>query len=68
MKKGYPRGITFYISIFNRSHAGLAASTVATEASAHIAATPGRSAGSEGRSNGEGKGEDHDNLSHFRGI
>ena len=45
---------------------GLAASTVATEASAHITTTPGRCTGGKCGSNGEGKGEDHDNLSHCK--
>jgi hypothetical protein len=45
---------------------GLAACTIATETSAHIATTSGGCARSKCCCNGEGKGEDHDNLSHCK--
>jgi len=45
---------------------GLAACTVATEASAHITTTSGWCARGKYGCNGEGKGEDHDNLSHCK--
>jgi hypothetical protein len=65
-KKGHPLGQPFNMNILNRSYAGLAACTIATEASAHITTTPGRCTGGKCSCNCESKGEDHDNLSHFK--
>jgi hypothetical protein len=66
-KKRSPPGTTFpYEYLKPEGVIGLAAGTIATETSAHITTTSGRCARGKCSCYGEGKGEDHDNLSHCK--